>query len=169
MSGLQAPSPATWSVNLPPTAAGMNALRDALNFFLNKPLFKGSFTSGTSLSVNTNLPWPAVEDAYSAWNSSSNYWVVPTGCGGLYKANVSLKWNGTSPASAPAVNVLKNGTKILVSANASSTAGFAGVQLHGDVRVAAGDQIAVQLAGAGFTTQVDTGDNNYFNFAFERL
>lgn len=166
MTGLNQPVPRTFVPGETEAGAYFNAIRDALTALLNPPHFKGSITSATGLAVNTNIAWPAIEDNYSTWNSSSNYWVVPPTWSGLYIANVRFKWNGSSPASAPAINLFKNGTKVVASANASSTATFAGVSVTEFVRVAAGDQIAVQITNATFTTQVDTGDNNTFNFGF---
>lgn len=165
--GLNQPVPRTFIPGETEAGAFYNATRDALLALLNPPHFKGSFTTATSLAINTNLAWPAIEDNYSTWNSSSNYWVVPPTWSGLYIATVRFKWNGTSPTSNPSITIMKNGTKAAASANASSTTTFAGVSMTEFVRVAAGDQIAVQLGNAGFTTQSDSpADNNTFNFGF---
>jgi hypothetical protein len=167
MSSLNQPVPRTFSPGETEVGAYMNAsVRDAVNAILNPPHFRASITNGATLTANANIAWPSVEDNYSGWNSSSNYWVVPATWSGLYTVEVRFKWNGTAPTSAPAINVFKNGTKVLASANASSTSGFAGVSLTDRLRVVAGDQIAVQIGNAGFVCQTDTGDNNTFNFGF---
>lgn len=174
MSGLQAPSPATWNVNLPPTGGQMNAIRDALNFLLNKPVFKGSITAATALATATNLAYPVIEDGYSGWDNTNHRWVVPTGCGGLYRLDVQGKWGSSVPASAPSFKVFggaSNATLLAQSPNASALGQFMGLGLSVPVRLAAGDQVSIQLSGAGFTTQSDgTGvDNNYFSLSFDKL
>jgi len=136
-----------------------------VQFWANKPRFIGSIVAGTALGTATNIAFPVVEDPYSGWNAGSFFWVVPYS--GLYRVSVQFKWNGTPPGSLPAINVKKNGANTLVSANASSTSAFTGVQMTGPVRAVAGDQIAVQLANSGFTTQVDTGANNFLFIVLE--
>lgn len=147
-------------------ASPFEALLLAQTAFLNNPpRFRGAIRSATALTTASNINFTTVvEDNYSGWNSSSHYWVVPVA--GLYEVHVSFKWNGSSPSSAPAINLLDTGTAVLISANASSTSTFAGVQMHGLVRCAVNDQLAVQLANAGFTTQVDAGDNNFYQIIY---
>lgn len=169
MSGV-VPTPRTFGVSEFENAASLNSIRDALNFLLDPPHFKGSYTTGTLLAAGTNLAFPVVEDNYSGWNSTNHYYVVPPGCGGLYIATVQLKWNGTPPSTAPNVKVLggaSNATSMLVSPNAPNTAGFNGLELDGFVRCNAGDQLSVQIGAAGFTTVSDSpADNNFFEFYF---
>lgn len=160
------PIPRTFSPNEIQTGAYLNSVRDWANFFNDPPHFKGSFTSSTGLSLGVNLAFPVVEDNYSAWDSTNHDWVVPAGCGGLYLVSVQFKWNGSAPATAPAINVLRNGTAVLVSANSSSVTTFSGVQMTGMTRFAAGDTVAARIVGATFTTQPDTGDNNFFNLSW---
>lgn len=172
--GLQAPSPATWSVNLPPTAGQLNAVRDALNFFLNKPFFKGSITTATALSAGTNITYPVLEDAYGGWDSANHRWVVPAGCGGIYRVDIQHKWGSSAPSSAPSIKLFggaANGTLLAQSPNAPNLSAFMGMALSLPVRVAAGDEISVQISGAGFTTQSDGAgvDNNYFSLSFDKL
>lgn len=169
MSGVL-PVPRTFSVNEFENAASLNSLRDALNFILDPPHFKGSYTSSTGLSLSTNLAYPVVEDNYAGWDATNHRYVVPAGCGGLYIAVVQFKWNGSSPTSAPNAKVLggaSNATSEIASPAAPSTAAVNGFGFTGFVRCNAGDQISVQLGGATFTTQADSGaDNNYFEFFF---
>ncbi len=169
MSGVL-PVPRTFSPNEIQTGAYLNSVRDWANFLLDPPHFKGSITTGTALGINTNLAYPSVEDNYGGWNSTNHYYVVPAGCPGLYIATIQFKWNGTPPASAPIAKVLggaSNATAQLFSPNAPNTAAVNGLQLDGFVRCNAGDQISVQLGGAGFTTQSDApADNNFFEFYF---
>lgn len=169
MSGVL-PTPRNFGVNEFENAAYLNSVRDALNFLLDPPHFKGSVTTGTLLATSANIAYPSVEDNYGGWNPTNHYYVVPAGCGGLYIASVQFKWNGTPPASAPSTRVLggaSNATLEIVSPNAPNTAAFNGLQLDGFVRCSAGDQISVQIAGAGFTTQSDSpADNNFFEFYF---
>jgi len=168
MTGLAEPTPATAAVQQVMTAGGMNAIRDALNFTLNPPHFRGSITAATALTIATNVPYPSVEDNYAGWNAANHYWVVPAGCGGLYQVFIQFKWNG-APASAPSCKILggaANATPLRWSPNASAFGALMGISLSGFIRVAAGDQISVQLLGAGFTTQADPADNNYFDLGF---
>lgn len=171
--GLAEPSPATWSVNGIPTAAGMNAIRDFMNFYLNKPAFKGSITTGTTLATATNIAYPVVEDGYGGWDSTNHRWVVPSGCGGLYLAAVQFKWGSGVPSSAPSIKVYggaANGTLLATSPNAPALTAFMGVGLIAcPLRLSAGDEISVQIAGAGFTTQNDSADNNFFYLGFDKL
>lgn len=139
-----------------------------VNFLLNPPRLKASILAATALSTGSNIAYSTItEDSYGGWNATSHFWVVPVA--GLYKASLQFKWNGTPPGSPPAANILKNGSNALVSANASSTATFAGLSSSGFVRANAGDTIAVQLANAGFTTQVDTADNNFLTLKLDSL
>lgn len=173
MSGLQVPSPATWSVNLPPTGGQMNAIRDFMNFYLAKPYFKGSITSATALGTASNINYPVIEDVYGGWDSTNHRWVVPAGCGGVYRVDVQFKWGTGVPASAPSIKVLggaSNATLLAQSPNASAIGQFMGVSLEVPERLAAGDEVSVQIAGAGFTTQSDGAgvDNNFFTLSFDR-
>lgn len=169
MSGVL-PVPRTFSVSEVQAGAYLNSVRDWANFLLDPPHFKGSITTATLLATGANIAYPAIEDNYAGWNATNHYYVVPAGCGGLYIATIQFKWNGSAPASAPNTKVLggaANATSELVSPNAPNTAGFNGLQLDGFVRCNAGDQISVQLGGAGFTTQSDSpADNNFFEFYF---
>lgn len=172
MTNLVEPTPGTASVQQVMTAAGMNATRDALNFLLNKPYFKGSITTATGLAINSNLAYPVIEDAYGGWDATNHRWVVPAGCGGIYHVNIQHKWSST-PASAPSIRLFggaANSTLLAQSPNAPSLSAFMGISLNLPVRLAAGDEVSVQIAGATFTTQVDgTADNNYFSLLFDRI
>lgn len=170
MTGINQPVPRTFVPGETEAGAFYNATRDALNALLGPPHFRGSITSATTLAINTNIAYPSIEDNYSTWNSSSNYWVVPPTWSGLYIAYVQFKW-GTGPGSAPSCKIFggaSNATLKKQSPNGASTASFNGIQLSGGVRCNAGDQISVQLTGAGFTTQSDGAnvDNNFFEFYF---
>ena len=139
-----------------------------VNFLLNPPRLMASSLSGTALATAANIAYSTItEDSYGGWISTSHYWVVPVA--GLYKASIQFKWIGSAPASPPAANILKNGSNALVSENAATTTGFSGFSTSGFVRANAGDQIAVQLANAGFTTQVDTADNNFLTLKLDSL
>lgn len=135
-----------------------------VNFLLNRPRFRGSILSATALTTGTNINYSTVsEDTYGGWNSTSHYWVAPAA--GLYYATVQFKWGTTTPASGPAVKILggaSNATGELFSPNAASISAFCGVGTAGFIRANAGDQLSVQLTGAGFTTQADSADNNIF-------
>lgn len=169
MSGVL-PTPRTFGVSEFENAASLNSLRDALNFLLDPPHFKGSFGSGVTLATGTNLAYPVIEDNYAGWDGTNHRYVVPAGCGGLYVAVVQFKWNATPPASAPSAKILggaSNATAEIASPAAPSTAAVNGFGFTGFVRCNAGDQISVQLAGASFVTQNDSGaDNAYFEFFF---
>jgi hypothetical protein len=159
------PTPRTFSPSEIQTGAYLNSVRDWANFLLDPPHFKGSITAGTTLGTGTNIAYPSIEDNYGGWDATNHWYTVPAGCPGLYLVNIQFKWN-TAPAALPTIIAMKTGVSAMVSANASATTAATGVQMTGMLRVAAGDQIAVRLNNAGFTTLADTGDNNYLNFAF---
>lgn len=75
MSNLPVPVPATWSVNLPPTAGQINAMRDALNFLLNPPmavLYQGAVQSIPN-NAFTALTWDqSLVDSYGGHSSVTN-------------------------------------------------------------------------------------------------
>lgn len=164
MANLPAPSPRTFAPGEVETGAFFNSVRDALNFLLNVPHFKGSITTATALTTATNIAFPSVEDNYSAWNATNHNWVVPVA--GLYWAQVQFKWSATVPSTNPNIKILGGAagtTSELFSPNAPSIASFQGMSVGGFVRAAVGDLLAVQLGSSGFTTQSDTpADNNFF-------
>lgn len=169
MTGLAAPSPATFAVQQVGTAGGMNAIRDALNFFANPPHFKGVLGTGVAVAATTNIAWPSVEDNYSAWDATNHWWVVPAGCGGLYLATVQIKWGTTQPAANIVISVVGGAagtTAIAHSPAPEALANNAGLDLTDFVRVNAGDKIGVQTLNSGFTSSADTVESTYFNFAF---
>jgi hypothetical protein len=133
---------------------------------LNPPRFRGSILTATALGTGSNINYTTVsEDNYGGWNSGSHYWAAPQA--GLYFAAVQFKWGSSAPAGPPSIAVFGGATGLtglLRSPNAPSISTFCGLALSGFFRCAAGDQVNVQLLGAGFTTQSDTPqDNNYIH------
>lgn len=132
----------------------------------NPPRFRGSILTATALSTGANINFSTVsEDTYSGWNSGSHYWAVPQA--GLYVATVQFKWGSSAPAGPPSIAVsggASGTTGLLRSPNAPSISTFCGLSISGFFRCAVGDQVNVQLLGAGFTTQSDAPeDNNYIH------
>lgn len=170
MTNLNMPIPRNYVPGETEAGAFFNSTRDALNALLAPPHFKGSITAATALATGANIAYPSIEDNYGGWNATNHYWVVPPTWGGLYMVQIQFKWGSTGPASAPSIKVLggpANATALLTSPNAPSTASFQGLDTGHFIRLSAGDQVSVQLMGAGFTTQSDSpADNNFFDLGF---
>jgi hypothetical protein len=163
------PSPATASVQQVMTAAGMNALRDQITFLANRPRFKGTITAGGVLPAVTNIAWPAVEDPYGGWDATNHWWVVPAGCGGLYRAEIQFKWNG-APSGNVAIGLIggaAGATSLARSPNPSALVAGGGISLNVLERLNAGDRIGVQPVNAGFSALGETLDNNFFCLTWE--
>jgi hypothetical protein len=171
--GLLPPNPAaTWSVNGVPTAAGMNAIRDALNAAFNKAHFKGTLTPGTAVSAGTNIAYTAAEDNYSGWDGTNHWWVVPSGWGGLYEVVIQFKWGSTTPSANQVIGLFggASGTTALAhSPDPAAIIANGGNTLQDYVRVSAGDKIGVQSLNSGFTSSTDTVEAMFFNFNFYSL
>jgi hypothetical protein len=155
MTNLTQPVPRTFIPGETEVGSFMNAFRDALTALLNPPHFKGNIAGGTALSGSTNLAFSAIEDNYSGWNNSSNYWVVPSSWSGLYTVKFQIK---QSTSVAIGAKVMKTGSAVIFSPNAAAT-GASGTGIVDEYRFSAGDQIAVQLT-AGATTQNDSPAEN---------
>lgn len=170
MTNLNMPIPRNFAPGETEAGAFFNGIRDALNALLNPPHFKGSITAATALATGANIAFPSVEDNYSGLDATNHWWKVPPTWGGLYTVSVQFKWGSTGPTSAPAIKVLggaSNATGLLTSPNAPSLSSFQGISTFHFIRVNAGDEISVQLVGAGFTTQSDPpADNNFFDIGF---
>lgn len=169
MVNLQEPVPATAAVQQVMTAGGMNAIRDALNFLRNPPHFKGVLGSGAVIAAGTNIAWPSVEDNYAGWDSTNHWWVVPSGCDGLYIATVQVKWGTTLPAANIVLGLFGGaaGTTALAHSPApEALANNAGLDLTHFIRVSAGDKIGVQVLNGGVTASTDTVDSTYFDLGF---
>lgn len=165
VSLLPVPNPRTWSVYEQVTSAALNTdLRDAVNFLISPPLFRGSITAATAVTVGANVAFPVVEDNYAGWNTSGHYWTAPVS--GLLQVQVQFKWNSSAPAAWPNIEVTVNGSARVYgpSGPTSAPAQYGGVALVSTVRVNVGDKVAVVVGTVGFTTQVDGGaDNNFLN------
>lgn len=173
MSSVLPPNPAaTWSVGLPPTAAGMNALRDAFTAAFSPAHFKGTLGTGVAITAATNINWTAAEDNYSGWDSSNHWWVVPSGWGGLYEVVIQFKWGSSTPAANVVVGLLGGAggsTALAHSPDAAAIVANGGLTLVDFVRVSAGDKIGVQSINSGFTSSTDATESMFFNFNFYSL
>lgn len=139
-------------------------LLSQMAFRNNPPRFKGSILAATALATGVNINYTTItEDNYGGWNGTNHYWVLPAA--GLYAAMIQFNWGSTAPGSGPAIKIFggaANTTLEAQSYNAPSIGTFGGFSLNCQVRGNAGDQISVQIANAGFTTQNDSTDNNFF-------
>lgn len=169
MAGPLEPNPATANVQQVMTAAGMNAIRDALIALSSPAHFKGTLGTGVAVTAATNIAWSAQEDNYSGWDSTNHWWVVPTGWAGLYQAVVQFKWGTTAPSANQVIGLVggAGGTTALAhSPDPAAIIANGGNMFVDYVRVNAGDRIGVQSLNSGFTSSTDATESMFFNFAF---
>lgn len=124
--------------------------------------FRATTKSATAITANANIPYVTIaEDTASGWNSTNKNWVCPLA--GTYLYSCQVKW-GSAPASAGGVGIFQNGVAVANSANAGNVS-FQGPAISGYLRLALNDTVASQSTNA-YTTQVDTGDNNFLELVW---
>lgn len=168
---LPVPTPRTWAPNDVVTGTMANTnIRDAFNFLLNPPKFKGTLQTATAITTGPNIDFGTPQlDTYSGWDATNKRYVCQVA--GRYFAKAQLKCDSTNTGPM-AVRILVSSTfgglpQNITSPNFAYTA-YHGASADGYLQLAVGDQVSIQ-SFYNFTSQPDPGDNNFFELQWVSL
>lgn len=127
--------------------------------------FKGTITTAKSVVASQywgkstgSVTFNSTDDPNTAFSTATGLYTVPANGGGTYILMGQTKADGSGITNG-SITFWRNGSKVTQSYNFSGA--FSGGNQVAYVRCNAGDTLGMQVT-AGYTTVVDSADNNFF-------